>query len=124
MGCAVCGARQRGREGHTIMRRQSKYTGQQVLAQIPDDLKEMGWEWVHAESNPVTTMGSAWYKAVYVRPFEQGIDEEGAVTIVHRNDRRWVRVSTNQNRSVNWDAAHEEAIELMREDDAKRKEVD
>ena len=106
------------------IRRQSKYTGQHVLAQIPDDLVTMGWEWVRPESNAVTTMGSAWYKAVYVRPFDQGIDEEGAVTIVHQNDRRWVRVSTNQNRSVSWDAAHEGAIELMREADAKRQEAE
>jgi O-methyltransferase involved in polyketide biosynthesis len=104
------------------MKRQSKYTGQQVLAQIPDDLKAIGWEWVHSESNAVTTMGSAWHKAVYVRPFEQGIDDEGAVTIVYQNDRRWVRVSTAGNHSVSWDAAHEEAIELMREADAKRQE--
>jgi hypothetical protein len=104
------------------MRRQSKYSGQQVLAQIPDDLKAIGWEWVHSESNAVTTMGSAWYKAVYVRPFEQGIDDEGAVTIVYQNDRRWVRVSTAENHSVCWNAALEEAIELMREADAKRRD--
>jgi len=35
-----------------------------------------------------------------------------------------VRVSTNQNRSVSWEAAHEEAIEAMREADAKRKEAE
>jgi len=106
------------------MRRQSKYSGQHVLAQIPDDLAAMGWEWVRSESEPVTTMGSAWYKAVYVRPFEQGIDDEGVVTVVHQSDRRWVRVSTAGNHSVSWDAAHEEALELMREADANRKPVE
>ena len=104
------------------MKRQSKYTGQQVLAQIPDDLKAIGWEWVHSESNAVTTMSSSWYKAVYVRPFEQGIDNESVVTVVYQNDRRWVRVSTNQMQSRSWDAAHQQAIELMRGADAKRQE--
>ena len=102
------------------MKHQSKYTGQQVLAQIPDDLKAIGWEWVQSESNAVSTMGSAWYMAVYVRPFEQGIDHEGAVTIVYQNDRRWVRVSTNQMQSRSWDEAHQQAIEMMRAEDAKR----
>ena len=101
---------------------QNKYTGQHVLAQIPDDLKAMGWRWVRQESNAVTRLSKTWYKAVYIRPLDRGID--GEVDVLHHGGEWWVRVSTNQNRSVSWEAAHEEAIEAMREADAKRKEAE
>jgi len=104
------------------MRRQSKYTGQHVLARIPDDLAAMGWEWVRSESNAVTRLATTWYKAVYARPFERGIDDER--NVVHHNGQLWIRVSTNQNHSVSWDAAHQEAIVLMREADSRRSPSD
>ncbi len=107
-----------------MMRRQSKYTGQHALGQIPDDLKAMGWEWVPSESHAVTTMGSTWYTAVYVRPFEQSIDREGVVTIVYQHDRRWVQVSTAGTHHLSWEAAHEDAIALMREADTTRREAE
>jgi hypothetical protein len=101
------------------MNRPSKYIGQHVLAKIPDDLKAMGWEWVPAESNAVTRWSRTWYKAVYVRPFDRNADNERAVAVRQYNRQWYVRVSTNQFHSASWEAAHEQAIELMRDADAR-----
>jgi hypothetical protein len=97
------------------------YRGQHVLAQVPHDLKALGWEWVKFESKPVTTTSRSAYTAVYVRPFDRHVDDERVVDVVQFNRQWCVRVSTSQHHSVSWEAAHEEAVALMRAADAKRR---
>jgi hypothetical protein len=87
-----------------------------LLQEIPDDLKMQGWEWVRLESRTVKRLSTTWYKAVYARPFERGIDPDDSAH--HHKGSWWVRVSTNQLRSASWHEAHAQAIALMREADA------
>jgi urease accessory protein UreF len=93
-----------------------------LLQDIPDDLKMQGWEWVRTESRAVKRLSTTWYKAVYARPFERGIDPNDAA---HHHKGSWlVRVSTNQVRSASWGEAHTQAVMLMREADVQRQDRD
>ena len=88
------------------------------LWELPPDLMAMGWQWVSAESAEHRTSGPTWYTVVYVRPFEQVIDDD---TLAYQNKGGWwVRVSTNPIRSASWDEAYQLALALMREADARR----
>jgi hypothetical protein len=102
------------------MRRPSKYSGQYVLAQLPDDLQARSWEWVKFESKPVMTRTGTWYQAVYVRPFDRDLDDERAVDVVQYSSQWCVRVTTQGAHSGSWEAAHRDAIALMRDADARR----
>ncbi len=64
-------------------------------------------------------MESTWYKAVYVQPFDHGIDDDRLANHYRRGV--WIRVSTNTSWSASGDDSHQKAIELIRDPDAKRK---
>jgi hypothetical protein len=89
------------------------------LWRLPDDLTAMGWQWVPTESAHMRPAGRDWYKAVYARPFDRGIDDDRLAN--HDRGEVWVRVSTNRSQSTSWDEAHRDAIALMRDADAKRR---
>jgi hypothetical protein len=52
-----------------------------------------------------------------MRPFEPGVDDEQAVSVVRTNRRNFVRVTTDTLRSGSWDEAYQDAIRLMRDID-------
>ena len=108
-------------ESATTMRRPSKYSGQHVLSRIPEDLTALQWEWIQIESTPVITMAGTWYKAVYVRPFERHLDDDRAIDVVQYSGQWCVRVTTQSAHSESWEAAHQDAIALMRDADARRR---
>ncbi len=95
-----------------------------MLQDLPSDLQERGWELVVSESG-VLRWGAEprYFKAVYMRAFDQGVDDEHRVAMVYRNGRHCVRVSTNQLRSSSWDDAFQDAMKLMRQIDARRVET-
>lgn len=93
-----------------------------LLQELPDDLRYRGWRWEHSQSSVHKTLGSTWYVAVYMRPFERGVDHD---QLAHHHKGAWfVRVSTNQNRSQSWEQAYQEALGLMRDADALRQSPD
>lgn len=96
-------------------------SGQHVLAQLPEDLTALEWEWVRFESTPAMTIAGTWYKAVYVRPFERYLDDDRAVDVVQYNGGWCVRVTTQGAHSQSWEAAHQDAIAFMRDADTKRR---
>ncbi len=91
------------------------------LRDLPADLRRRGWTFSIPESNMLGWGSSPRYNAVYLRPFEPGIDDAHSVPVVRRNARDVIRVST---RSATWEAAREDAIGLMRGFDGQRKESD
>lgn len=95
-----------------------------MLQDLPADLRERGWELVASESG-VLRWGTTppYYKAVYLRVFDHGIDDAHRVSMLYRNGRPCARVSTNQLRSASWASAVEDAIGLMRRIDARRIET-
>ncbi len=93
-----------------------------LLQDLPIDLKAQGWQWERSQSGVIKTLAETGYKAVYARPFERGIDSDD---LAHHHKGQWyVRVSTNQQDSASWDEARQQAIELMREADARRKDAE
>ncbi len=76
-----------------------------------------GWQLVSAREIP-RSPAPTWYPVIYARPFERGIDD-GGLAYYHKGD-VWVWVSTNAHKSASWEDAHQDAIELMRDADAKR----
>lgn len=92
----------------------------QLHGELPDDLKGRGWELVRYESTWHRLLGAEWYAVVFRRPFDPGVDDEG-LTLMERDHRRsYVRVCTNAARSASWNAAHHDAIGLMRAIDDRR----
>ncbi len=89
------------------------------LRNLPADLRLRGWTLSISESNVLRWGSSPRYDAVYMRPFERGGDVEHTVPVIRRNERDVIRVST---RSASWEAALEEAVEVMRGFDAQRTE--
>ncbi len=93
-----------------------------LLQELPDDLKYRGWEWMRLESSVHKTVGARWFVAVYARPFERGIDQDHMAH--HHKGGRFVRVSTNQDRSQSWEEAYQDALRLMRAADARRSDAE
>ncbi len=89
------------------------------LRNLPTDLRLRGWTLSISESTVLRWGSSPRYNAVYMRPFEPGVEDKHSVPVVRRNGRDVIRVST---RSANWEAAMEEAIALMRGFDEQRTE--
>jgi hypothetical protein len=92
----------------------------QLHGELPDDLKVRGWELVRHESTRHRLLEAEWYDVVFRRPFDPGIDDESLPLMVRDNCRSWVRVRTNAARSASWNAAHHDAIGLMRAIDDRR----
>jgi len=94
----------------------------QLLEELPDDLRERGWQLSRADSGVEgRTMPTPWYRAVFVRPFVDHLDTPGTSWPVYdkRTRHRIVRISTYQDRSPTWEAARLDAIRRMREADAR-----
>lgn len=89
-----------------------------MLRDLPNDLRSRGWTLVPLESNSVTWGGRRRYRVVYMRHFEQGVDDAQSPAVFIQNGRRVVRVSTRD--SAGWDVVLHDAIELMRGFDARR----
>ena len=47
-----------------------------MLQSLPADLKARRWKIVRGESSVLKRVGGSWYKAVYMRLFEDGVDAE------------------------------------------------
>lgn len=92
-----------------------------LLGDLPKDLLERGWRlsasevWVAKET--------PWYRAVYVRPYDDHRDHQPvhAATYDKQTRQRILRVSTHVDRSPSWHAARRDAIRRMREADARRR---
>lgn len=97
----------------------------QMLQRLPDDLRARAWMWVASDSGALTRLGETWHKAVYVRPFDDGVDKQvysGAV--YDRVTRQHImRVSTLNDRSASWHDTRRDAIRRMRDIDAKRRRM-
>jgi len=93
-----------------------------LLQDLPIDLNAQGWQWERSQSGAPKTLTRTTYNAVYARPFDRGIDPEESA---YHYKRHWyVWVSTTGHESASWDEARQQAIELMREADAKRQEAE
>ena len=88
-----------------------------MLRDLPNDLRARGWTLALSESNSVTWGGRRRYKVVYIRHFEQGVDDAQSDAVVSRNEHKIVRVSTRS--LASWDAVLQDAIERMRGFDAR-----
>jgi hypothetical protein len=94
----------------------------QLHGELPEDLKVRGWELVRHESTLHRLPGVEWYDVVFRRPFDPDVDDESLTLMVRDNRRSYVRVCTNAARSASWNAAHHDAIGLMRSIDGRRVE--
>lgn len=90
----------------------------QMLLNLPKDLRARGWTLALSESNSVTWGGKRRYKVVYMRNFDQGVDDSQSDAVFSRNGQKAVRVSSRS--AAGWDAVLQDAIELMRGVDARR----
>ena len=88
------------------------------LWRLPPDLRAMGWQLVssHEVHRPTAP---TWYTVLYARPFERGIDDEVLATYLHGD--WWSQASPPARSCLSWEVAHEEAIALMRDADARRR---
>ncbi len=97
----------------------------QLLQELPADLRERGWHLSAAESaeSEVLPWESVRYKAVYSRPFDSRLDTEAIQSAAYdpRTRQHVVRVSTLKDCSPSWHDAHQDAIQRMREADARRR---
>ena len=87
------------------------------LWRLPLDLQAMGWQLVSSRESPRPT-APTWYTVLYARPFERGIDDEVLATYLHGD--WWIRAATTARSCLSWEVAHQEAIALMRDADARR----
>jgi len=94
----------------------------QLLQELPDDLRERGWRLSVSESRALKGE-SPRYAAVYSRPVDGRLDLENLhlATYDKQTRQQIVRVSTYQDHSPTWEAAHRDGIRRMREADAKRR---
>ena len=92
----------------------------QLHGDLPEDLKIRGWELVRHESTRHRLLEAEWYDVAFRRPFDAGVDDERVTLVVRDNRRNWIRVRTNDSRSSSWNAAHQDAIGLMRAIDGRR----
>jgi hypothetical protein len=87
------------------------------LGRLPPDLMAMGWQLVSSREVHRPT-APTWYTVFYARPFEHGMDDNVLATHIHGD--WWIQVTTPARRCPSWKAAHEDAIALMRDADARR----
>ncbi len=95
----------------------------QMLQELPTDLQVRGWTVVVAETRVIESVNGFQFRAVYSRPFVDAIDKErgSSATYDPRTRQHIVRVSTLKDQSPSWHDAHQDAIQRMREADAKRR---
>ncbi len=94
----------------------------QMLEELPADLRALGWQLVRGETKAYPTADSVQYIAVYVRPIDLDVDNQGSLSTMPHDRGARARVSTNQAVSASWEDAHRDAIQMMRAEDAKRQE--
>jgi hypothetical protein len=94
----------------------------QMLEELPADLRALGWQLVRGETEAYPTADSVQYIAVYVRPFDLDVDNQGSLSTMPHDRGARARVSTNQAVSASWEDAHRDAIQMMREVDGRRQE--
>jgi len=94
------------------------YAAIRLLQELPHDLRQRGWGFDQRESSVQHLPGSLWCDAVYTRSFEAGIDADVLAQVVR--GQQVVRVSTIRARNRSWQAARDEAVDLMRAVDAQR----
>ncbi len=95
----------------------------QLLQDLPDDLLERGWAVVVTDSRVIQSADGPRYRVVYSRPFDDRLDTEAIQSAAYdpRTRQHVVRVSTLKDCSPSWHDAHQDAIQRMREADARRR---
>ncbi len=95
----------------------------QMLQELPADLQARGWTVVVAETRMVQSTNRVQYRAIYSRPFDERLDTEAFTSAAYdpRTRQHIVRVSTLKDQSPSWHDAHQDAIQRMREADARRR---
>ncbi len=93
----------------------------QMLQTLPADLQARGWMLLVAETRVIESVNGFQVRAVYSRPFVEGIDKErGSSAIYDQRTRQQIfRISTLKDQSLSWDVARQDGIRRMREVDAK-----
>lgn len=92
-----------------------------MLEELPPPLKIRGWRFVPKDSRSYGALATIWYIAVYVRPYEAGVDDE---RFARPSRDECIRVSTHSSRSPSWVDAYHDAVQMMQEIDNRRKPGD
>jgi hypothetical protein len=92
-----------------------------ALRNIPDDLRELGWEFVPEESHEHGDGVSRWYTAVFARPYWHGRDDVAFVGLIHT---AFVRIALSGAMPVSAMEARRHTIAQMRMVDRLRRRGD